>query len=98
MPSVYLEKVMPENNMRRFYFISDERQSTFTGYPVTIIFGRIFERATFVTKIFPSQAMATRYLRKQLRIRHRHNYSVVRPRYLRDRQDSRPIQLGLFPF
>ena len=44
MPSVYLEKVMPENNMKRFYFISDEHQYTFTGYPVTIIFGRIFER------------------------------------------------------
>jgi len=98
MPSVYLEKVMPENNMKRFYFISDEHQSTFTGYPVTIIFGRIFERATFVTKIFPSEAMASRYLRKQLRIRHIHNYSVVRPRYLRDRQDSTPDQLGLFPF
>ncbi|PVD18069.1 hypothetical protein V512_014445 [Mesotoga sp. Brook.08.105.5.1] len=98
MASVYLEKVMPENNMRRFYFISDERQSTFTGYPVTIIFGRISERASFVTKIFPSEAMATRYVRKQLRIRHRHHYSVVKPRYLRDRQDSKPVQLGLFPF
>jgi len=98
MPSVYLEKVMPENNMRRFYFISDERQSTFTGYPVTIIFGRISERASFVTKIFPSEAMATRYVRKKLRIRHRHHYSVVRPRYLRDKKDSRPVQLGLFPY
>ena len=98
MPSVYLEKVVPENNMKRFYFISDERQSTFTGYPVTIIFGRISERATFVTKIFPSQAMATRYVRKQLRIRHRHHYTVVKPRYLRDKIDSKPVQLGLFPY
>ena len=98
MPSVYLEKVMPGNNMKRFYFISDEHQSTFTGYPVTIIFGRVFERATFVTKIFPTEAMATRYVHNQLRIRHRHHYSVVKPRYLRDKIDSRPVQLGLFPY
>jgi predicted DNA-binding WGR domain protein len=98
LPSIYLEKVVPESNMRRFYFISDEHQSTFVGYSVTIIFGRISERATFVTKIFPTETMAHRYLRKQLRIRHRHKYSVVKPRYLRDSEDSKPVQLGLFPF
>ena len=96
MPSVYLEKVMPENNMKRFYFISDDHQSTFTGYPVTIIFGRIFERATFVTKIFPTEAMATRYLRKQLRLRQRHNYRVVKPRYLMKQEDADSVQLQLF--
>jgi len=96
VPSVYLEKIVRNENMRRFYFISDEHQSTFTGYPVTIIFGRIFERATFVTKIFPSQAMATRYLRKQLRLRQRHNYRVVKPRYLMKQEDADSVQLQLF--
>ncbi|HPD39665.1 MAG TPA: WGR domain-containing protein [Mesotoga infera] len=98
MPSIYLEKVVPESNMRRFYFISDEHQTTFVGYPVTIIFGRISERAAFVTKVFPTEAMARRYLLRQLQLRQRHSYSVVKPRYLRGAGDSESVQLELFLF
>lgn len=96
MPSIYLEKVIPESNMRRFYFISDEHQTTFVGYPVTIIFGRISERATFVTKVFPTEDRARRYFRQQLRLRQKHRYAVVKPPYLRETKNEKPIQLG-FP-
>ena len=95
MPSIYLEKVVPESNMRRFYFISDEHQTTFVGYPVTIIFGRISERATFVTKVFPTEDRARRYFNRQMHIRQRHRYAVVKPPYLREKANEKPIQLGL---
>ena len=94
MLSIYLEKVVPEKNVKRFYFISDEHQTTFVGYPVTIIFGRISERATFVTKVFPTEARARRYFNRQMRIRQRHRYAVVKPPYLREKNEK-PIQLGL---
>ena len=95
MPSIYLEKVVPEKNVKRFYFISDEHQTTFVGYPVTIIFGRISERATFVTKVFPTEARARRYFNRQMRIRQRHRYAVVKPPYLRETK-ANSVQLG-FP-
>ena len=95
MPSFYLEKVVPEKNVKRFYFISDEHQTTFVGYPVTIIFGRISERATFVTKVFPTEARARRYFNRQMRIRQRHRYAVVKPPYLREKKNEKLIQLGL---
>jgi len=95
VPSIYLDKVVPESNMRRFYFISDEYQTTFVRYPVTIIFGRISERATFVTKVFPTEARARRYFNRQMRIRQRHRYAVVKPPYLREKKNEKLIQLGL---
>jgi predicted DNA-binding WGR domain protein len=96
VPSIYLEKVVPEKNVKRFYFISDEHQTTFVGYPVTIIFGRISERATFVTKVFSTEARARRYFKQQLRLRQKHRYAVVKPPYLREKKNEKPIQLG-FP-
>lgn len=95
MPLIYLEKVAPEKNVKRFYFISDEHQTTFVGYPVTIIFGRISERATFVTKVFPTEARARRYFNRQMRIRQRYRYAVVKPPYLREKKNEKLIQLGL---
>jgi predicted DNA-binding WGR domain protein len=95
VPSIYLEKVVPEKNVKRFYFISDEHQTTFVGYPVTIIFGRISERAMFVTKVFPTEARARRYFNRQMRIRQRHRYAVVKPPYLREKKNEKLIQLSL---
>ena len=80
--------------MRRFYFISDEHQ-TICRYPSQYL-RQISERAIFVTKVFPTEDRARRYFNRQMRIRERHRYAVVKPPYLREKKNEKPIQLG-FP-
>lgn len=94
MPSFYMEKVVPEKNMKRFYFISNDRQICLFGYPVTIIFGRIGESARCITKIFPNESKAHKYFDKQLHLRQSHNYALVDPPFERTKSADR-LQLGL---
>lgn len=94
MPTFYMEKVIPEKNIKKSYLISNETQKTLFGYSITTVWGCTGKPTRVKNKIFKTIPEAYRYFDRQLQSKLNNNYVFAEPPFDIEEVNDH-LQLGL---
>lgn len=94
MATFYMEKVLSEDNNRRFYLISNDTQKTLFGYSINIIWGSTGKTVRGKNRIFKTSSEANRYFDRQIQSKLNNGFIFAEPPFNIEEVNDH-LQLGL---